>query len=64
MTLLVVDSIKNWGGWIWVVVLVMRALIMVIFWYFYWDVNVELREKLEIFQGSYMLLGWDESSSV
>jgi hypothetical protein len=42
----------------------MRALIMVIFWYFYWDVNVELREKLEIFQGSYMLLSWDESSSV
>jgi 1-acyl-sn-glycerol-3-phosphate acyltransferase len=64
MTLLVVDSMKDWGGWIWVLVLVMRALIMVIFWYFYWDVNVELREKLEIFQGSYMLLGWDESSSV
>jgi hypothetical protein len=58
MTSLMMGSMINWGDWIWVVVL------MVSFWYLYWDVNVELREKLEIFQGSYVLLSWDESSIV
>jgi hypothetical protein len=64
MTFLVVDPMINWGGWIWVVVLVMRVLMVVTFLIFYWNVIVELREKLKIFQGSYILWSWDESSSV